>query len=129
MDWDLWLRLAAVGAVVQIETNLASYRWLGSNKTAAGGLARLAEVEAVARRHGCPGLPAYFRLELARHQAGAARRLLGEGQLLGGCGAFWHAALAIGTSWRALASLCTPHVWRNYRTAQRLYRQAAKFEQ
>lgn len=66
MDWDLWLRLAREHGVVYLEKELASYRWLGSNKTAEGGFARLDEVEMVARRHGCMGLPAYFRLEKAR---------------------------------------------------------------
>ena len=76
MDWDLWIRLARRYPVVYIEKHLASYRWLGSNKTAEGGFDRLEEIETVARRYGCNGLPAYFRLEKARLFAVQAKRNL-----------------------------------------------------
>ena len=126
MDWDLWLRLARHGEVISVPENLASYRWLGSNKTAEGGLARLKEVEAVARRYGCKGLPAYFRLERARLLAAQARGQLRQRQLLDGLGSLGQAAAAIFLSWRATRSLCDPHVWRNYRTASRLQRRAVQ---
>lgn len=122
MDWDLWLRIDRHYAVRYLDRNLASYRWLGTNKTATGGLARLSEVEAVARRYGSAGLPAYFRLELARLLAGYARQDLKERHLLSMLYRLLQAATAIVASPRAAACLLTPRVWRNYRTAQTLYR-------
>lgn len=122
MDWDLWLRLAACYEVIYLQRELASYRWLGSNKTAAGGFKRLAEVELVARRHGCKGLPAYFRLEHARLLFVQVREKLHQRQILAMLGFLLKAAVTIGTSRRALTSLLSPHIWRNYRTAQVLYR-------
>lgn len=126
MDWDLWIRLARHAEVIYIQTELASYRWLGSNKTAEGGLARLKEVAAVARRYGCNGLPAYFRLERARLLATKASRALRQRQLLTGLGSLGQAATAIFSSWRAIRCLVDPHIWRNYRTASRLHRSAAQ---
>lgn len=128
MDWDLWLRLAQHYGVAHIARTLASYRWLGSNKTAAGGFARLQEIERVARRHGCNGLPAYFRLEQARLLAAQARDAWQQRQ---GGALLRHLAQAgatIFTSWRATTSLLNPHVWRNYRTAQTLYRHVAALQ-
>ncbi len=126
MDWDLWIRLSRNYDVVRLEQNLASYRWLGSNKTAEGGFARLAEVAAVARRYGCPGLPAYFRLERARLLAAQARQDLQRGALLPGLRSVANAATTILSSWPATQSLFSRHVWRNYRTAQNLYRHVQK---
>jgi hypothetical protein len=126
MDWDLWIRLAQEYEIVHIENDLASYRWLGTNKTAEGGLDRLQEVEAVARRYGCRGLPAYFRLELARllvAQAGLDIQQMHPGRMLNKLGT---AATAILTSWEATKCLIDPHVWQNYRTAQTLYRHIQK---
>lgn len=126
MDWDLWLRLAREHDFVFIEKELASYRWLGSNKTAEGGFARLDEVEKVARHHGCQGLPAYFRLEKARLlalEANRRRRAGAWGEMLPPLA---RAAATILASREALGSLFNPHIWRNYRTAQILYRQVAE---
>lgn len=125
MDWDLWLRLSQQYDVLAIEEDLASYRWLGSNKTAEGGHARLAEVETVARRYGCRGLPAYFRLERARLCAAEAGQALRQGQLLAGIGRLGQAANSIFSSWRATCCLVDPHIWRNYRTASLLHHHAA----
>lgn len=66
LDYDLWLKLSQVGPVVHLPDRLARYRWTGENKTARGGLDRLAEIERVARRHGGSGLPAAFRIERAK---------------------------------------------------------------
>lgn len=122
MDWDLWIRLAQRFEMRQIATNLASYRWLGSNKTAEGGFARLQEVEDVARRYGCNGLPAYFRLEQARLFAVQARESLQQGHVISMLSDLARCASTIFTSWGATKSLVNPHVWRNYRSAQMLYR-------
>ena len=122
MDWDLWIRLAQRYEVVYIQENLASYRWLGSNKTAEGGFARLGEVEGVARRHGCKSLPAYFRLEKARLLAVQARQNFGQRQFVQMLGNLAKSAAAIFTSWGATTSLINPRVWRNYGTARALNR-------
>lgn len=123
MDWDLWLRLVRCGEAVYVEQPLASYRWLGSNKTAEGGFERLQEIERVARRYGCRGLPAYFRLEKARllglRAVQAVRQRRPARLLTNAVGA----AVTIFGSWKATRCLFRPHVWRNYRTAQKLYRQ------
>jgi hypothetical protein len=63
MDYDLWLKIARRFPVAYLPQRLARYRWTGQNKTASGGFERLAEIEAVGRRHGAGGLPALFRLE------------------------------------------------------------------
>ncbi|MFA5516566.1 MAG: glycosyltransferase family 2 protein [Desulfuromonadales bacterium] len=122
MDWDLWIRLAQRCEVLYMQANLASYRWLGSNKTAEGGFDRLKEIEAVARRYGCNGLPAYFRLEKARLVAAQARRDLQQGHFTPMLGNLAKAAATIFSSWPATKSLMNSHVWRNFRTAQTLYR-------
>jgi hypothetical protein len=126
MDWDLWLRLTQKHAALYLPRELASYRWLGSNKTAQGGFDRLAEVEAVARRHGCPGLPAYFRLEKARLLAATAQQSGQRGDWVGMVRQLAAAVAAIAASWRAACCLVQPHIWRNFRTARRLYRHAAQ---
>ncbi|MBE0577693.1 MAG: glycosyltransferase [Desulfuromonadales bacterium] len=122
MDWDLWIRLSRHYEVLYIEKYLASYRWLGSNKTAEGGFDRLKEVEMVARRYGCNGLPAYFRLELARLLAADARDNLQQRQFVPMLERLARAAATVFGSWHATKSLVNPHIWRNYRTAQTLYR-------
>lgn len=125
MDWDLWIRLSRQYEVLAIEEELASYRWLGSNKTAEGGHARLREIEAVARRYGCEGLPAYFRLERARLCATEAGEALRQGHFRAGIDGLGRAMTSIFSSWRATRCLFNPHVWRNYRTASLLHRHAA----
>jgi glycosyltransferase involved in cell wall biosynthesis len=122
MDWDLWIRLARKYDVVFIDRDLASYRWLGSNKTAEGGLDRLREVEEVAGRYGCAGLPAYFRLEKARLLASRASQDMKQLRLGNMLKNLAGTAEAIFTSWSATKSLLDPHIWRNYRTAHALYR-------
>lgn len=126
MDWDLWLRLAQQHDIVCIADELASYRWLGSNKTAEGGHARLEEIEMVAGRYGSNGLPAYFRLERARLCAGEAMEALRRGRILNSCRRLGQALASIFTSWRATCCLAAPHVWRNFRTANLLHHYAAK---
>lgn len=129
MDWDLWIRLALQYEVFHIDDELASYRWLGSNKTAEGGFARLREVEAVAARYGCRGLPAYFRLEMARLLAAQVRLQLQRGRIAPALGNVQRACAEVLTSWGAVKSLLNPRVWRNFRTAQKLYRCASRARQ
>jgi glycosyltransferase involved in cell wall biosynthesis len=125
MDWDLWLRLARDHEVLFLDRELASYRWLGSNKTAAGGFDRLAEVETVARRYGCSGLPAYFRLELARLLAARAGEDLKRRHFVPMLSKLAKCAAAIFASPRTTGCLFSPHVWRNYRSARALDRHVA----
>lgn len=125
MDWDLWILLTKHDQALYIKQDLASYRWLGSNKTAEGGFDRIKEVETVARRYGCNGLPAYFRLEKARLLAFEARQEMKHrrpGHMLSNLA---RAAATILTSWKATKSLFNPHILRNYITAQTLYRHVA----
>jgi glycosyltransferase involved in cell wall biosynthesis len=124
MDWDLWLRLTESFEALFIMAELASYRWLGSNKTAEGGFARLGEVETVARRYGCQGLPAYFRLEKARLLYALAQQDLKQRRLGAMLANLARTTAMIGGSFKTFSSLFNPHVWRNYQTAQILYRQA-----
>jgi glycosyltransferase involved in cell wall biosynthesis len=125
MDWDLWIRLAQSHEFVYVENVLASYRWLGSNKTAMGGFDRLDEVEAVAQKYGCDGLPAYFRLEKARLYASMAQQELRQQRLLPMLKHWLLAGREIVTSRKAMLCLLKPGIWRTYRTAQKLYRHAA----
>jgi hypothetical protein len=60
--------------------------------------------------------------------AAQASRQLRRRQYLAVLGSLGQAAAAIFSSWRATRSLFGPHVWRNYRTASRLQRHAAKAE-
>jgi hypothetical protein len=122
MDWDLWIRLARRYEVLYMERDLASYRWLGSNKTAEGGFDRLKEVEEVAGRYGCNGLPAYFRLEKARLLASRASQDVKQLRLAPALKNLTETAVTIFTSWSATKSLVNPHIWRNYHAAHALYR-------
>ncbi len=126
MDWDLWIRLARDYDVLYIDKDLASYRWLGSNKTAEGGFARLEEVEAVAGRYGCKGLPAYFRLEKARLYAARGKQNLKQRKFVPMLGDLAKAGATIFSARSSAKCLFSPHVWRNYRTAKVLYRQVAE---
>jgi glycosyltransferase involved in cell wall biosynthesis len=125
MDWDLWLKLAERYPFVYLEKELASYRWLGSNKTAEGGFERLREVERVARRYGCDGLPAYFRLEEARLYAEEALVAVEEGHPGRALERVARTARTLISSPAALGSLLNPHIWRNFRTSRLLSRRAA----
>jgi hypothetical protein len=82
----------------------------------------LKEVEAVARRYGCNGLPAYFRLEQARLFAEQAIQDLKQRHFFTMLNSLAKCVATVFTSWVATKSLFNPHVWRNYRTAQLLYR-------
>ncbi len=72
MDWDLWLRLAAVAEVRFVDQVLAGSREWQDTKTATGGWKRIRELRRVVRRHTgrswSPGLKLYaldtLRLQL-----------------------------------------------------------------
>lgn len=72
MDWDLWIRLAAVADVRFVDQVLAGSREYGETKTATGGWKRIAELRRLVARHtgrgGSPGVKLYaldtLRLQL-----------------------------------------------------------------
>jgi len=63
MDYDLWLRFAAVAAPVHLPRDLACFRWHGASKTGAGYGAGVREAFGLARRHAAGRHP----LALAGH--------------------------------------------------------------
>lgn len=54
MDWDLLLKLAALGPVVSIPEKLARIRYYEDTKTSTGGWKRAAEIARIGRRHNGP---------------------------------------------------------------------------
>ncbi len=118
MDYDLWLKMAARFPVAYMPRTLARFRWFGQNKTAVGGHERLAEIEAMARRHGALGLPAYVRLEAVRLHLGEAAHAAAQGEILKATASL---ARSIGQTFRsprALRSLLSPHTWKIIHTGQ-----------
>lgn len=83
MDWDLWIRLAAVAEVEYLPGTLASSRVWGDTKTATGGWRRLRELRSVTRRHTgqawTPGIRLYaldtLRTRMAAHGSGWMRSM------------------------------------------------------
>lgn len=82
MDYDLWLKIGRRFPVAYVPRLWARYRWTGENKTARGGLDRLAELERVGRRHGGRGLANVFRVEKLTLGLREAGRRAGQGRLL-----------------------------------------------
>lgn len=70
MDWDLWIRLAAVADVRFVNGVFAGSREYGDTKTASGGWRRIRELGRVARRHAgrtwTPGVRLYALDNLRR---------------------------------------------------------------
>jgi Glycosyl transferase family 2 len=52
LDWDLWIRLACRGPVVQVPEKLAQSREYGTTKTSTGGWRRLRELRMIMTRYG-----------------------------------------------------------------------------
>ncbi|MCP3959533.1 MAG: glycosyltransferase [bacterium] len=75
MDWDLWIRLAAIADVVFVDSVLAGSREYGDTKTATGGWRRIRELRGLMRRHAgrawTPGVRLYA-LDTLRRQLGVA---------------------------------------------------------
>jgi len=117
MDYDLWLKLADRYQFAYVPQVWAQYRWLGENKSAAGGWPRIEEVRQVARRHGIRRLPAYFRLEAVNLHLTEAKRAWTTNK----AAAASHVAKAVAqaiTSPRAWWSLCQSHTRRIIRTGR-----------
>lgn len=81
MDWDLWIRLAAVADVRFADRVLAGSREYGDTKTATGGWRRIRELGGLARRHAgrtwTPGVRLYALDTLRRQVRAAAPPLAG----------------------------------------------------
>jgi GT2 family glycosyltransferase len=108
MDYDLWIRIGRRFPVQYVPERLAWYRLTGANKTLRGGQPRLAEIAAVARRHGAAGLPAAFRIEQLIGAVRGARRSLREAGLIStvrALGAAVGAVLASPLACRGLAAM------------------------
>jgi hypothetical protein len=120
MDYDLWLKIAGRYQVAYLPQVLAHFRWFGENKTAVGGRQRLAEIEAMARRHGARGLPAYVRLEAVRLHLAEAVQAGRQGQLGAAAASLVRSAGQLLQSPRAGLSLLSPRTWKIIYTGQRL---------
>lgn len=105
MDYDLWLKIGRRFPVAYHPRRWARYRWTGENKTAQGGLERLAELERVGRRHGGRGLATVFRLEKLALELREAGRRAGRGRLLSAAALGASAVAGVLASPRALKLL------------------------
>lgn len=80
MDWDLWIRLASVSEVIELDRVLAQAREHGEAKTATGGWRRIRELSRLACRHAgrswTPGVQLYACDTLHRQVAAATPRWL-----------------------------------------------------
>ena len=112
MDYDLWLKLAARHRVAYLSRVWSGYRVQDGGKTVTGGFARIAEVEAMARRHGL-GLPADFRVEKAALHVKEARQALTAGAPATALVALAAGIGTIASSWRALWRCCSWPLWRD----------------
>lgn len=76
LDYEYWMRAAAVTRLCYLPRVLAHERLYAAAKTGSGGLARIAEIEQVAVHHGGDGLPRFYRAEgAALHIAAATERV------------------------------------------------------
>lgn len=113
MDYDLWLKLARDHRVAYVPRLWSGYRLQDTAKTANGGFARLAEVEALARRHGLGGLPADFRIEKAALHVKEARQAVAERAPAAAAAALIAGIATIATSRRALVRCGSWRLWRD----------------
>lgn len=64
-DYEFWMRAAKITTLQYLPVCLAVEALHGETKTSNGSIARMSEIEAVARQHGAPGLPRGFVAEAA----------------------------------------------------------------
>lgn len=112
LDYDLWLKLGARYRVDYLRRVWSGYRIQGDSKTVTGSFKRIAEVAAMARRHGL-GLPADFRVEKAALHVKEARRALAAGAPGAALAALAAGIATILSSWRALWRCCSWPLWRD----------------
>ena len=67
MDYDYWMRIAEHYPLHYLPVTLAYERLYAQAKTGSGNIARIEEIEQVARRHGGSGLPSHYQSEAAAH--------------------------------------------------------------
>ena len=125
LDYDLWLKMASRFKFAYLPKVLANYRWLGNNKSAVGGAARLDEIEAMFREKGMAP-PAYIRLERVNQHVQDGWAGIRRGRLVSGVGDVGRAVGALVSSPRAVMSLFSPHTWRIVWVGQVLRRRAAQ---
>lgn len=82
MDYEYWMRIARHHQMHYLPVVLAYERLYGEAKTGSGSLARIEEIEAVARRHGGTGLPYNYRAEAAANYTVSALKHLFTGKFL-----------------------------------------------
>ena len=114
MDYDLWLRLVRQFPSRHLDATLAQVRLVTTTKTASGGWERMAEVEAVVRRNGGSGLPAWFAIEASAMHAREALSAVRQARL-GAASASAVAALRTVASRGTLGALALPLTWRMVR--------------
>jgi glycosyltransferase involved in cell wall biosynthesis len=114
MDYDLWLRLARRFPSRHLDATLAQVRLVPTTKTASGGWKRMAEVEAIVRKNGGTGLPAWFAIEAAAMHAREAFSAVRQARL-GAASASAAAAVRTVASRRTIAALALPLTWRMVR--------------
>jgi len=124
MDYDLWLKIASRYKVAYLPKVLANYRWVGTNKSADGGHARLAEVARVAKAHGASELPAYFKLETVALTLAEALHAGRSGSVSQAIKLLAESVRHLRSSERAMQSLFNWRTWRVIWTGQVLRRSA-----
>ena len=129
MDWDLWIRLAAVSDVLYLDKPLARARVHPATKTATGGWRRIQELRRLVRRHTghgwTPGIRLYALDTLhtaltracpwADHAVAAARRRISE-RIVVGVSPYTDGWLG------PRGCLVVPRRWRRARLALEAYR-------
>jgi hypothetical protein len=123
LDYDLWLKMAPRFKFAYLPKVLANYRWLGNNKSAVGGAARLDEIDSVFRGIG-RRTPAYVQLERVNQHVRDGVSLAIRGRLIAAVSHAGRAARALLSSPRAITSLFSPHMWRIVWVGQVLRRRA-----
>ena len=125
LDYDLWIRMAEKSKFVYLPKLLANYRWVGSNKSAAGGWSRLDEIVAMFTQRGQP-IPVYIRLEQINQHAHDCLSSLFHFKLARSAKSFATGAKMALSSPPVMVSFLSPRVWRMAWVGQVLRRRAAR---
>jgi glycosyltransferase involved in cell wall biosynthesis len=123
LDYDLWLKMAGRFKFAYLPKVLASYRWLGNNKSAVGGAQRLDEIASMFRGMGMSP-PAYIQLERVNQHVQDGWAGIRRGRVLDSVGEVGRAVGTLLSSPRAVLSLFSPHTWRIVWVGQVLRRRA-----
>lgn len=93
LDWDLWIRLSAIGTVRRVPHVLAANREHDQTKTRTGGHERLDEIWRLWRRHGTSWWPHAYCSYAAKQARHDGRRLAHLFWSLAGVRNVWHAKM------------------------------------